>query len=128
MPGAPSLRVSPVGLLHPFQIDEVVQRGQRHTSLRSCQFSYPLSFRGQVCEAQGPLPCFPPTVLSTWHPSFLDRVQVSPVPLFASLPRSTRSSLLRVSQFALPVGRRDLPGQGHCSTGYPNRRFARTRT
>ena len=39
--------------------------------------------------------------------------------LFASLPRSTRSSLLRVSQFALPVGRRDLPGQGHCSTGYP---------
>src|SRR6516164_8071073 len=26
--------------------------------------------------------------------------------LFASLPRSTRSSLLRVSQFALPVGRR----------------------
>src|SRR6516162_1540990 len=70
----------PVGLLHPFQIDEVVQRGQRHTSLRSCQFSYPLSFRGQVCEAQGPLPCFPPTVLSTWHPSFLDRVQVSPVP------------------------------------------------
>src|SRR5262249_15859647 len=39
-----------------------------------------LSFRGQVCEAQGPLPCFPPTVLSTWHPSFLDRVQVSPVP------------------------------------------------
>ena len=45
--------------------------------------------------------------------------------LFASLPRSTRSSLLRVSQFALPVGRRDLPGQGHCSTGYPNCRFAR---
>src|SRR5579864_4560910 len=22
------------------------------------QFSYPLSFRGQVCETQGPLPCF----------------------------------------------------------------------
>src|SRR5215467_7945232 len=46
----------------------------------SCQFSYPLSFRGQVCEAQGPLPCFPSTVLSAWHPSFLDRVPVSPVP------------------------------------------------
>src|SRR6516165_2259552 len=43
-------------------------------------FSYPLSFRGQVCEAQGPLPCFPSTVLSTWHPAFLDRVPVSPVP------------------------------------------------
>src|SRR5262249_54150969 len=78
--GCSILAGEPVGLLHPFQIDEVVQRGQRHTSLRSCQFSYPLSFRGQVCEAQGPLPCFPPTVLSTWHPSFLDRVQVSPVP------------------------------------------------
>src|SRR5215471_11418895 len=39
--------------------------------------------------------------------------------LFASLPRSTRSSLLRVSQFALPVGRRDLPGQGLCSTIHP---------
>src|SRR5215471_21290611 len=46
----------------------------------SCQLSYPLSFRGQVCEAQGPLPCFPSTALSTWHPSFLDRVPVSPVP------------------------------------------------
>jgi hypothetical protein len=47
---------------------------------RSRQFSYPLSLRGQVCEAQGPLPCFPSTVLSTWHPAFLDRVPVSPVP------------------------------------------------
>src|SRR5262245_27322590 len=46
----------------------------------SCQLSYPLSFRGQVCEAQGPLPCFPSTALSTWHPAFLDRVPVSPVP------------------------------------------------
>jgi hypothetical protein len=26
----------------------VVQRRQRHTSFRSCQFSYPLSLRGQV--------------------------------------------------------------------------------
>src|SRR5439155_5147089 len=49
-------------------------------SFRSCQFSYPLSFRGQVCETQSSLPCFPSTVLSTWHPSFLDRVLVSPVP------------------------------------------------
>src|SRR4051812_3271270 len=46
----------------------------------SCQYSYPLSFRGQVCETQSSLPCFPSTVLSTWHPSFLDRVPVSPVP------------------------------------------------
>jgi hypothetical protein len=46
---------------------------KRHPSFRSCRFSYPLSFRGQVCETQSSLPCCPPTVLSTWHPSFLDR-------------------------------------------------------
>src|ERR1700758_1799402 len=46
----------------------------------SCQFSYPLSFRGQVCETQSSLPCFPSTVLSPRHPAFLDRVPVSPVP------------------------------------------------
>ena len=39
--------------------------------------------------------------------------------LFASLPGSARSSSLRVSQLALPVGRRGLPGRGHCSTGDP---------
>ena len=53
----------PVGFFHPFQIDDVVQRRQRHSSFRSCQFSYPLSFRGQVCETQGPLPCFSSTIL-----------------------------------------------------------------
>src|SRR6516164_11270708 len=42
--------------------------------------SYPLSFRGQVCETQSSLPCFPSTVLSARHPAFLDRVPVSPVP------------------------------------------------
>src|SRR6202171_5173470 len=61
-------------------IDDVVQRRQRHSSFRSCQFSYPLSFRGQVCETQGPLPCFSSTVLFSSHPSSLDRVPVSPVP------------------------------------------------
>src|ERR1700689_2788841 len=70
----------PVGFFHPFQVDDVVQRGQCQSSFRSCQLRYPLSFRGQVCETQGPLPCFSPTVLFSWHPSFLDRVPVSPVP------------------------------------------------
>src|SRR5262249_19688996 len=45
-----------------------------------CQFSYPLSFRGQVCETQSSLPCFPSTVLSARHSSFLGRVPVGPVP------------------------------------------------
>src|ERR1700741_2968191 len=53
---------------------------KHHPSIRPCRFSYPLSFRGQVCETQSSLPCCPSTVLSTWHPSFLDRVPVSPVP------------------------------------------------
>src|SRR5262245_30874733 len=39
--------------------------------------------------------------------------------LFASLPGSTRSSSVRVSQLALPIGRRGLSGRGHCSTGDP---------
>jgi hypothetical protein len=53
----------PVSFFHPFQINDVMQRRQRHSSFRSCQFSYPLSFRGQVCESQSSLPCFSSTVL-----------------------------------------------------------------
>ena len=50
----------PPGLLHPFEIDDMVQRGQRHSAPGSSrQFSYPLSFRGQVCGAQGLPPVFP---------------------------------------------------------------------
>src|SRR4249920_2068978 len=45
--------------------------------------------------------------------------------LFASLPGSARSSSFRVSQLALPVGRRGLPGRGHCSTGDPISQFSR---
>src|SRR5262245_19212549 len=70
----------PVAFLHPFQIDDVVQRGQCHPAFRSCQFSYPLPFRGQVCEAQCPLPCCPSAVLSARHPPSLGRVPVSLVP------------------------------------------------
>src|SRR5262249_42504399 len=51
-----------------------------HPAFRSCQFSYPLPFRGQVCETQSSLPCCPPAVLSSRRPPSLDRVPVSPVP------------------------------------------------
>src|SRR5262245_7337849 len=78
--GGTILAGEPEGFFKPFQIDDMVQRGQSHPTFRSCQFSYPLPFRGQVCETQSPLPCFPSTALSSWHPSFLDRVPVSPVP------------------------------------------------
>src|SRR4029453_5238513 len=79
-------------------------------SFRSCQFSYPLSFRAQVCEAQSSLPCCPSAVLSSRRPPSLGWVPVSPVPqrrqyyegattshprvpghLFVSLPGPTRS-------------------------------------
>ena len=122
MPGAPSLRVSRYASRHPFQVDDVVQRGQRCPRLRPRQFGYPLSFRGQVCGAQGLLPCFPATVLIPWRLPSLARVPVSPVPrgqryyegattsrsripgrLFVSLPGSTRSSAVRV--------RRSAPGR-----------------
>ena len=39
--------------------------------------------------------------------------------LFVSLPGSTLPSSVRVSQLALPEGRRGLPGRGQCSTGDP---------
>ena len=70
----------PPGFLHPFQVDDVVQRGKRHSALVSCQCSYPLSFRGQVCEAQGLLPCFSPTALIPWRLPSLSRVPEGPVP------------------------------------------------
>ena len=102
----------------------MVQRGQCHPAFRSCQFSYPLPFRGQVCETQSSLPCCPPAVLSSRRPPSLDRVPVSPVPrrhqyyegattshsripghLFASLPGPTR--FLHGSCSPLPA----LPGE-----------------
>src|SRR3954468_840252 len=41
---------------------------------------YPLSVRGQVRRAQGPLPCVAATVLCSWRLSSLGRVPMSSVP------------------------------------------------
>src|SRR3954469_18992820 len=41
---------------------------------------YPLSVRGQVCRAQGPLPCVAATVLCSWRLPSLERVPMSSVP------------------------------------------------
>src|ERR1700749_514088 len=91
---------------------------------RSCQFSYPLSFRGQVCETQSSHPCCPSAVLSTRRPPFLDRIPARPVlrrrqyyegattspsripgRLFVSLPGPTRFLLGSCSPLpALPAG------------------------
>src|SRR5258708_8442809 len=43
-----------VGFLHPFQVDDVVQREQRCSPLLPRQFGYPLSFRGQVRGVHAP--------------------------------------------------------------------------
>jgi hypothetical protein len=105
----------------------VVQRGQRCPRLRSRQIGYPLSFRGQVCGAQGLLPCFLATVLIPWRLPSLARVPVSPVPrgqrydegattsrlripghLFVSLPGPTRSSVVR-ARFGSAPGRVEAP-------------------
>jgi hypothetical protein len=121
-----------------------VQRGQCHPAFRSGQFSYPLSFRGQVCKAQRPLPCFPPTALSSRRPPSLDRVPVSPVPrrhqhyegattshpripghLFGSLPGPTRFLLVRARRCQRSQGGGGLAsGQDHCSAGDPLYRHA----
>jgi hypothetical protein len=122
----------------------VHERGQSHPSFRSCQFSYPLSFRAQVCEAQSSLPCCPSAVLSSRRPPSLGWVPVSPVPqrrqyyegattshpripghLFVSLPGSTRSLSASCSLLpALPGGWRLRSGQDHCSAGGPICRLA----
>jgi hypothetical protein len=127
--GRSILARQPIRLSHPFQVDDLVQRGQRCPRLRSRQFRYPLSFRGQVCGAQGLLPCFLATVLIPWRLPSLARVPVSPVPrgqqydegattsrlripghLFVSLPRSTRSSVVR-ARFGSAPGRVEDPIQ-----------------
>src|SRR5262249_53582299 len=78
--GSTILAGKPVGLPHPFQVEDVVQCGQSHPAFGSCKISYPLPFRGQVCKAQGPLPCCPSAVLSSRRPPSLDWVPASPVP------------------------------------------------
>src|SRR5262249_44765486 len=99
---------------------------------RSCQFSYPLPFREQVCETQSSLPCCPSAVLSSRRPPFLDRIPARPVlrchqyyegattshsripgHLFVSLPGPTRFLLGSCSPLpALPGGWRSRYGPG----------------
>src|SRR5262249_34902596 len=129
--GSTVLAGEPVGFPHPIQVEDVVQRGQCHPAFGSCQFSYPLPFRGQVCKAQGPLPCFPSAVLPTRRLPSLDWVPVSPVPqrhehyegaapptppipghLFGSLPVPTRFLLASCSRMpALPGGWSPAPAR-----------------
>src|SRR5215210_6269260 len=90
---------------------------------------YPLSVRGQVRRAQGPLPCVAATVLCSWRPPSLGRVPMNSVPrrrrsyegATTSHPAS-RSLLVRdrvprgpprfVLAEALPSGWRSRPSLG----------------
>src|SRR5271165_7210911 len=78
--GSAVLAGQPVGLPHPIQIDDVVERAQRRSPFRLRQIGYPLSVRGQVCRVQSPLLCFRSTVLYSWRLPSLRRVPASPVP------------------------------------------------
>jgi hypothetical protein len=121
----------PIGLLHPVQIDDVVQRAESYPRFRPRQFGYPLPVRGQVCRAQGPLPCFASTVLYSWRFPSLGRVPLSAVPrrcryyggattsrpripghLFASLPGPTRFLAMRARCSSAPVRWRSRSGPG----------------
>src|SRR6516162_294876 len=141
--GCTILAGEPVRFPHPFQVDDVVQRGQSHPSFRSCQFSYPLSFRAQVCETQSSLPCFSSAVLSTRRLPSLDWVPMSSVPqrhehyegattshpripghLFLSLPGPTRSLSGSCSLLpALPGGWRLRFGPGSLFSRRPRCRL-----
>jgi len=81
--GSTVLAGQPIGLRHPSQIDDVVQRAQRDPPFRPRQIGYPLSVCRQACGVQGP-PCVRSTVLYSWPPPSLRRVPASPVP---RLPR-----------------------------------------
>src|SRR3954470_7311059 len=64
----------------PAQVDDMVQRAERHSGSCPRQIGYPLSVRGQVRRAQGPLPCVAATVLCSWRLPSLGRVPMSSVP------------------------------------------------
>jgi hypothetical protein len=117
----------------------MVKRGQNCPRLRSRQFGYPLSFRGQVRGAQSLLPCFPATALIPWRPPSLARVPVSPVPRSQRYYEGATTSRLRIPRslicFASGVraifrsscspwrrsrdGWKTHPGQGIWSAGRP---------
>jgi hypothetical protein len=94
--GSPILAGQPVGLLHPVQIDDMVQRVQRLSVPSPRQFGYPLSFGGQVRRVQCPLPCFRPAVLSARRLPSLDRVPASPVPRLQRYYEGATTSRVRL--------------------------------
>ena len=100
----------PVGLGHPFQVDDVVQRGEDPVRLLPRQFGYPSSFRGQVRGTQCSLPCFASMGLVARRPPFLRRVPARPVP---RLPRyyeaATTSRRACPSAYGFASGFRTFP-------------------
>ena len=69
-----------IGLGSPFEVDQVMQRGQHPLRVAPRQSGYPLAFRGQVCRTQSSLPCFPSMGLHARRLPSLRRVPASPVP------------------------------------------------
>ncbi len=79
-PGRAVLARQAIGVEHPVQIDQVMQRVKHPLRVLARQTGYPLLFREQVCETQSSLPCFPSMVPHAWRPPFLEWVPASPVP------------------------------------------------
>jgi hypothetical protein len=143
--GRTTLAGQPIGFPHPFLIDDVAQRVQRHTRPVPRQFRYLLPFRVQVCRVQCPLPCCPSTVLfcdvsllsagslrsgSPTSPILRRRYAILLCILVAyGFASSSRASLPRfVYRSRAPVGPEAvLSGQGHFDAGVPHSGFpART--
>ena len=88
--GSTILAGQPIGLLHPVQIDDVVERGQRRPPFRPRQIGYPLSVRRQVCGVQSPLPCFTSMGLSSWRPPSLAGSRRARFPVFIGTMKALR--------------------------------------
>ena len=143
--GRTTLAPQPVGLLHPFQIDDVTQRVQPYARSSPRQFRYLLPFRVQVCRVQCPLPCFPSTALfygvsllsngshrSGSPPSPLLRRRYAILhcmPVTYDFASGFRASLpCFVPRLRAPVRPEAVfPGQGHFHAGFPHSGFP-TRT
>ena len=136
-----------IGLHHPIQIDDVVERAQRRPPFRPRQTGYPLSVRGQVRGVQVPSHVSGQRFSSLGRPLPLARVPVSPVPrgqrsnegattsrlripgrLSVSLPWSARSSALRARLGGAPGWLEYPSGPGHLVSRPPICRHSLSRT
>jgi hypothetical protein len=108
--GSTILAGEPPGLLHPIEVDDMMQRGQRHSTLRSCQRSYP-SWRSAPLARRRFVDKFAELKVS----SRVSRQRLSS--RGASLPRDPSGIRARFS--SAPVSAEDRPRPGHLFSRLP---------